>query len=127
MPTIFAANESSVLVNGTAVEGVRALEYSRQQARESLYALGSSERIGVVSGASIVHGRLTVVSTSPTLDGLAPNTPFQISAQLRHGDAKVNVTFDECFTEDKTLGLSVGGQAEATYAFTATRVREEAG
>jgi len=127
MPTIFAANESKVMVNGTAVEGVRSLEYARHQTRDSLYAVGSAERIGVTSGASLVRGELRVLSTSPTLDGLAPDASFQVSALLKHGGASLNVTLDECYLEDKQLDLSVGGQAEAVYSFTATRVREEPG
>lgn len=127
MPNIYAANESKVLVNGTAVEGVRSLEYVRHEARDSLYAMGSAERIAVTAGASLVQGRLRVLSTSPTLDGLATDASFQVSAQLKHGASSLTVTFDECFLERKNLELSVGGQAEAVYSFTATRIREEAG
>jgi hypothetical protein len=127
MPNIYAASESKVLVNGTTVEGVRSLEYARHQTRDSHYAIGSTERIGVTSGGSLVQGRLRVLSTSPTLDGLAADASFQVSAQLKHGATSFTVTFDECFLDDKNLELSVGGQAEAVYSFTATRISEEAG
>ena len=127
IPPIYTANESKVLINDTTVDGVRSLEYARRQARESLYAMGSAERIGVVSGAGIVQGRLRVLSTSPTLDALDSGASFQVSAQLKHGSSSLVVTFDECYLDDKSLELSVGGQAEAVYSFTATRVHEVAG
>lgn len=126
MPTIYAANESAVLVAGQPVEGVRALEYAKEQARESLYAMGSAERIGVTSGAAIVRGRLRVLSTSPALDAIPPDASFQITAQLKHGQSALHVDFQECYLEGKTMEMSVGGQAEAVYTFTATRVAEEA-
>jgi hypothetical protein len=52
VPTLFAANESQVLVAGNAVEGVRSIDYRRVQARENVYGLGSHERIGLVGGSS---------------------------------------------------------------------------
>lgn len=124
MPTIFAANESRVLVDGEAVEGVRAIEYRRFQARENIYGLGGAERIGLVSGAMVVEGRLKVASTSKKLDGIAPSKAFQISAQLQHGDSKLSVSFDECYIQEKTFELGAGTHGEAVYSFTATRVNE---
>jgi hypothetical protein len=125
MPTIFAANESNVLVDGTAVEGVVALEYRRRQARANVYALGSAERIGIVSGLQAVEARLTVASTSPGLDALPPEQPFQVSAQLKRGDTSFTVTFDECLLAEKEFALNVGEHGQAVYGFTAARVREE--
>ena len=55
--TIFAANESQVLVNGKAVDGVRSLEYRVVQTRENIYGLGTNERIGTVSGARTKRSR----------------------------------------------------------------------
>ena len=123
--TIFAANESQILLNGKSIDGARALEYRRVQARESIYGLGTSERIGVVSGAQVLEGKITVASTSPALDGVPLDQPFQISAVLVHGSTRMTVTFDECFLLDKTFDLGVGGHGESVYAFTATRAREE--
>lgn len=127
IPPIYTANESKVLINDTTVEGVRSLEYAHRRAQESLYAMGSAERVAVVSGASVVQGRLRVLSTSPTLDALEAGVSFQVSAQLKHGSSSYTVTFDECYLDDKSLELSVGGQAEAVYSFNATRVHEVAG
>jgi hypothetical protein len=125
VPTILAANESSVLVDGKSIDGIQSIEYRRQEVRSNIYALGSSERIGVVSGASSVEGSLTVASTSPALDALDPEKPFQISAQLKHGDTHITVTFDECFMEEKEFRLAVGIHGEAVYNFSAARVRQE--
>ena len=127
MPTLFAANESSVLVDEEAVDGVRGIDYRRHQVRENVYALGSGERIGMVSGPMSVFGRIRVASTSAKLDGLSGQTPFQIIAQLVHGETKMTVTFDECNLVEKHFEIGVGGVGEAVYDFTATRVREQLG
>jgi hypothetical protein len=125
MPTIYAANESSVLLDGKPIEGVRGIEYVRQQDFESVYAMGSPERIGVAAGRSLVSGKLRVASTAPALDKLESTKQFQLSAQLVHGKAKLTVTFDECQMDGRSLQLDVAGTAESVYTFTATRVREE--
>jgi hypothetical protein len=121
---IFAANESSVLLDGKPIEGVRAIEYRQLRARTNIYALGSAERIGLVSGQQVVEARLKVASSDPRLDGLDPKTAFQIAAQLTDGTSKKTVTFDECYMTETSLELGVGSHGEAQYAFTATRVRE---
>lgn len=123
--TIFAANESQVLVNGKAVDGVRALEYRKLQARENVYGLGSQERIGLVSGAQVYEGRIRVASTSQTLDQIKTEDKLQISALLVHGTTKMTVTFDECYLQEKSFDLSAGSFGEAVYTFSATRAREE--
>jgi hypothetical protein len=125
VPTLFAANESAVMIDGERIEGVRAVEYRKQQARENVYALGSGERIGMVSGAQVVEGLIRVASTNAALDGKLGEAQFQITAQLQHGETAMTVTFDECYLMDKEFSLGVGGVGEATYRFTATRVREE--
>lgn len=127
MPTIFAANESTVLVNGEPVEGVRSVEYRHRQARQGVYALGSAERVGVASGARVVEGRLRVVSTSPALNGLVGEEPFQVTAQFRQGETTMTVSLDDCHLSEKSFEMGASGHGEALYAFTAARVREEAG
>lgn len=125
MPTVFAANESAVLVNGTALEGVRALEYRVHTVRHDLHAIGSSERIGVVSGRRTVEGRLRVASSAPALDALVGgNEYFQIAAPLRQAGNEVTISFDECLLTEKSFTMAAGGHGEAIYSFTATRVRE---
>lgn len=127
MPTIFAANESQVLVDGQAIEGVRAIEYRKVQSRENVFGLGSAERIGMVSGPQVLEGRIRVASTAAGLDALTVDQQFQVSAVLRHGETNMTVTFDECYLLEKTFEMGVGGHGEAVYSFTATRMREEMG
>jgi hypothetical protein len=127
MPTILAASESSLLLDGKPVEGIRSIEYRQVQARSSVYALGSAERIGMTSGPIMVEGLMRVVSTSDALNKLTGDKGFQVSAQLKHGDTKMTVTFDECFLKEKSFTMEVGGEGEALYSFTAARVREEMG
>lgn len=125
MPTIYAANESSVLVDGQAVEGVQALEYRRLAQRSNIYAVGSAERIGVISGGISVDGRIRVASASPSLDAKMGDAFVQITAVLRHGETEVTLSFQDCLLTEKTFALGVGGHGEATYAFTATRVSQD--
>lgn len=127
MPTIFAASESQVLVDGKAIEGVRSIEYRRVQSRENVFGLGSGERVGMISGPHWLEGRIRVASTAAALDAVGPDKPFQVSAMLVHGETRMTVTFDECFLLEKTFDLGVGGFGESLYSFTATRAREEMG
>jgi hypothetical protein len=127
MATIFSANESTLLVDGKPVEGVRSIEYRHQQVRDNVYALGQAERIGMTSGPQVVEGRLKIASTSPQLGALAADVSFQLTAQFKRGETKMTVTFDECFLLEKSFSMGAGGHGEASYAFTATRVREEIG
>ncbi len=123
MPTIFAASESTVLIDGNPVEGVQSIDYRMRRNRSNVYALGSTERVGIVSGGYDVEGRLRVASSSPPLDGLAGEQLFQIVAQLKHGDQQSTVTFDDCYLTEKTFALTVNGHGEAVYSFSAARVR----
>jgi len=126
MTTIFAANESAVLVDGEPVQGVQAIEYRRRTARTNVYAVGGAERIGVVGGPIQVEGRIRVASTSPLLDRSRGAGEFlQITAQLRRGDQTVTVAFDEVMLTEKSFEMTTGGHGESVYSFSATRVREE--
>lgn len=124
MPTVFSANQSAVLVDGTAVEGVRSVEYRTNTVRSDLYAVGSSERISVITGQRSVEGRLRIASTAPPLDALVGDDFFQIAAPLRHGDTEITVSFDECLLTEKSFAMDAGGHGETVYTFTATRVRD---
>lgn len=124
MPTVFSANESAVMVDGTPIEGVRSVEYRTNTVRNDLYAIGSSERIGVITGGRSVEGRIRVASSAPPLDALVGDAFFQIAAPLRQGDTEITVSFDECLLTEKSFSMGAGGHGETVYAFTATRVRE---
>jgi hypothetical protein len=121
--TIFAANESSVQVNGTPLEGVRSIDYRARQARTNVYALGSAERVGMVSGAQFVEGTIRVASTAPALDKLKPDERFDLLVGLRQGEATTEVAFDECVLTEKAFEMGASGHGEAVYSFIAVRVR----
>jgi hypothetical protein len=121
--TIFAANESSVQVNGAPLEGVRSIDYRAQRARTNVYALGSPERVGMISGPQSVDGTIRVASTAAVLDKLAPEATFDLLVSLHHGQAVTEVAFDECVLTEKSFDMSASGHGEAVYSFTAIRVR----
>jgi hypothetical protein len=125
MSILFAANESMVLVNGEAVEGVQTIEYRHVQQRENIYAVGRAERIGQIAGPLSVEGRLKVNSTSQSLMAITGDTSFQVTAQLNHGETAMTLVFDECYMTQKDFELGVGGVAATVYTFSATRIREE--
>lgn len=125
MPTLFAASESIVKVGNDTIEGVRAIEYRHQQMRSNIYALGTTERIGMVSGAQSIEGRLRVASTSDVLNQMAGE--FQVIAILKHGAIQMTVTFDECYMLEKNFSIEVNGHGEVVYTFSAARMREEVG
>ena len=131
MPTILSAKESQVLLagpNGDAgapIEGLQAITYRVNRSRQDIPAIGSDERIGVDFGLKVVIGTLMVKSTNDTLNtSLANNETFQITANLKKGDLTKTVAFDECYLDDKQVGLDANGVLVTTYTFTATRVRE---
>ncbi|MDB6062023.1 MAG: hypothetical protein JWM78_2126 [Verrucomicrobiaceae bacterium] len=126
MPQLFTAFASEVKINEETVEGLQSIEYNVVKNRQQVGAIGTDERIAVYFGIKNVAGTLRVASINATLDGfLQANTSFSVSATLRNGDAKRTVSFDSCYLEEKSFGLSSEGHAETVYAFTATRVREE--
>lgn len=126
MPQIFNAFSSEVKVNDETIEGLQSIEFSQAKSRRDIGAIGTDERIGVYFGMKTVAGRLRVASANATLDKLLQdNGKFSITAALRHGEATRNVTFDDCFLDDKAFAMSAQGHGETLYSFTATRVREE--
>lgn len=130
MASVFTANSSAVLIGGERVPGVRSIDYQHRRAQESVYALGSAERVAVIYGGTSVAGRIVVASASEALDALlASGESFQVVTNLSARpdlEAERTVAFDGCYMTGKTFNLSAGGHAEAVYEFTATRMREEA-
>jgi len=126
MPQIYTAFASEAKVNEETIEGLQSVEYKQLKSRHDVGAIGTDERIGVYFGLKVVAGNLRVASASPTLDKLLQgNESFTLSVTLRHGDTKRNVTFDNCFLDQKQFALGTESHGETVYTFTATRVREE--
>jgi translation elongation factor EF-1beta len=130
MATVFVAQRSSVLIDGHAVEGLQSLAFRVVTEREDIRAVGSSERIDVSFGLRIVHGEIVVKSANYGLDAhLNEQSKFQLVVNLKKDPAadapKRTLSFDDCFVEGKSFGMDAGGTAVTTYAFSATRVREE--
>lgn len=125
MPTILAANRSSVLIGGKALDGLQEITFQTVRPRSDIPAIGTDERIGVIFGTTSVTGTLRVRSASKDLDDLlAGKGAFQIMASLKPSgsDEATTVTMDECFLEGKGFGMVAGGVAEVVYQFSATRV-----
>jgi hypothetical protein len=132
MPTILSATESQVLLAGpdgdagSPIEGLQAISYRVDRSRQDVAAIGTDERIDVVFGLKLVSGTLTVKSTSDALNTILANKDtFQITANLKKGDLTKTVAFDQCYMDNKQVGLDANGVVVTTYSFTATRVREE--
>jgi len=129
MPTVFSANRSSILVDGEAVEGLQSIAFRVVTEREDIRAIGSNERVDVIFGLRTVQGELVIRSASIKLDGLLQNrAKFQLVTSLKRTegtDDTRTLSFDDCFVEGKSFRLDAHGSAATTYAFTATRVREE--
>lgn len=126
MAQIYSAFASEVKVNDETIEGLQAIEYRQAKSRSDVGAVGTDERIAVYFGTKIVNGKLRVASANVTLDTLlAENTEFSISATLKHGETTRQVSFDNCYLDDKSFVMASQGHGETIYSFTATRVREE--
>lgn len=126
MAQIYNAFASEVKVNDETIEGLQAIEYRQVKNRSDVGAVGTDERIAVYFGTKIVNGKLRVASANVTLDTLLEaNTEFSISATLKHGETTRQVSFDNCYLDDKTFQMAAQGHGETVYTFTATRVREE--
>ena len=130
MAKVFAANSSNILLDGKPIEGLQSLAYRVVTEREDIRAIGSNERIDVSFGLRTVQGEIVVKSLSVELDTYHEKlSKFQLVVNLKKDPAadapKRMLSFDDCFLENKAMGMDAGGTAVTTYAFTATRLREE--
>ncbi|MFP2910864.1 hypothetical protein ACLESD_38685 [Pyxidicoccus sp. 3LFB2] len=129
MPTVFSANRSSVLVDGEAVEGLQSLAFRVVTEREDIRAIGTNERVDVIFGLRTVQGEMVIRSANLKLDGLLQaRARFQLVTNLKRTEGNEEtrtLSFDDCFVEGKSFQLDAHGSAATTYAFTATRIREE--
>jgi hypothetical protein len=125
MAQIYTAFASEVKVNEETLAGLQAIEYQVIKNRQHVGAIGTDERIAVYFGLRIVIGKLRVASASVKLDDLLQkNEEFSISATLKHGSTQRQITFDQCFVEEKTFGMTSATHGETIYSFTATSVTE---
>lgn len=128
MPAIYSANKSNVLIDGEAVDGLQSLAFRVVTEREDIRAVGADERIDVSFGLRTVQGEIVVRSAALKLDELLRDRAvFQLVANLKKDDSGEMraYSFDDCFVEGKSFDMGAGGTAVTTYAFSATRVREE--
>jgi hypothetical protein len=129
MPTVFSANRSTVLIDGKPVEGLQSLIFRVVTEREDIRAIGSNERVDVLFGLRTVRGELVARSASLALDALLDKrAKFQLVANLKRTEGTDDVrtlSFDDCFVEGKGFQMDAHGSAVTTYAFSATRIREE--
>jgi hypothetical protein len=130
MATVFSANRSNVLLDGKRIEGVQLLAFRVVTEREDVRAVGSDERVATTFGLRVVQGEIIVRSASYELDvHLEKRSKFQLVASLKKDEAadspKRTLSFDECFVETKDFSLGASGTAQTSYAFSATRMREE--
>jgi hypothetical protein len=124
-----SAQESKVTIDGEEVVGLQSIDFKITRTQADISAIGWLERIGVDSGQVIVKGSITVHSLNTHLDELLYQpvpTPFSMVVTLKKGDEQIKqITFDECYLDDKSFGMEATGVGLTTYNFTATRAREE--
>ena len=126
MAEFYTATSSEVKVNNETIAGLQAIEYTMLRNRQHVGAVGTDERIAVYFQLKVVMGRLRVASANKTLDGLLQSmAKFTVTATLKHGDTSRNVSFDDCYMEDKQFSMTAQNHGEAIYTFSATRLREE--
>ena len=127
---VVSAAKSKVLVEGNEIPGVQSVDFKVRRRQADIEAIGVAERIGIEQGQVIVTGSLRISSLNTALDDyLYPVDPpgFNMVLTLNVGvGIKVRqITFDECYLDDKTFEMTANGVGVTTYNFTATRVREE--
>jgi hypothetical protein len=130
MATVYAASRSTVLVDGEQIDGLQSLTFRVVTEQEDVRGVGSSERVAVIFGLRTVQGELAVRSANIKLDTfLQQQGRFQLVANLRQTDAqdspKRTLSFDDCYTTEKSFNVGPGGSVLTSYGFTATRLREE--
>ncbi len=126
---IWSATESKVMVDSTEVEGLQSIEFKVSRSRSDIVAVGQPLRQGVEYGVKVITGKLKVKSTNPALDEKLEKTDlddakFTLQAQLKKGSKSKNVTFQDCYLDDRDFSVDVNGVGISTYTFTATDLQE---
>jgi hypothetical protein len=126
---IWSATESKVMIDSTEVEGLQSIEFKVSRSRSDIVAVGQPLRQGVEYGVKVITGKLKVKSTNPALDEKLEKTDlddakFTLQAQLKKGSKSKNVTFQDCYLDDRDFSVDVNGVGISTYTFTATDLQE---
>lgn len=127
--TIWSATESKVMVDSTEVEGLQSIEFKVNRSRADIVAVGKPVRQGVEYGVKVINGKLRVKSSCPPLDkklseDKLEEAKFTLQAQLKKGGQSKNVTFQDCYLDDREFAMDVNGVGVAVYTFSATDIQE---
>jgi hypothetical protein len=131
--TILTANNTTILIDGKKIPGLRSVSYKTIRNRQDVPEIGLNERIGVVFGRWKITGTVIVNSVSEGLNKhMEDDSPFQIVITMLvppltpdGQEATKKLTFDNCHLDDREFSLDAHGYALTTYTFTSTRIREE--
>ena len=122
---IYTAAGSEAKVNEETIDGLQSIDYRVVRNRHDVGAVGTNERVAVYYGLTVVVGRIRVASVNAKLDELLRDgSSFDLSVQLKHGDAERSVAFQQCHMDDKSFALDTEHHGETIYTFTASRVEE---
>jgi len=127
---IVSAAKSKVLVEGVELAGVQSLDFKVQRRQADIEAIGVAERIGIEQGQVIVTGSLRISSLNTDLDNFLypvdpPGFNMVLTLNVAEGTKVRQITFDECYLDDKSFEMTANGVGVTAYNFTSTRVREE--
>lgn len=127
---VVSAAKSKVLVEGVEIPGIQSVDFKVRRRQADIEAIGVAERIGIEQGQVIVTGSLRISSLNTALDDyLYPVDPpgfnMVLTLNVAEGTKVRQITFDECYLDDKTFEMTANGVGVTAYNFTATRVREE--
>jgi hypothetical protein len=125
----WSATESKVMIESTEVEGLQSIEFKVNRSRSDIVAVGQPLRQGVEYGVKVITGKLKVKSSNSALDEKLSKTDldeakFTLSAQLKKGSRSKNITFQDCYLDDREFAMDVNGVGIAIYTFSATDVQE---
>jgi hypothetical protein len=125
----WSATESKVMIGATVVEGLQSIEFKVNRSRSDIVAVGQPLRQGVEYGVKVITGKLKVKSSNHELDEKLSkidldDAKFTLQAQLKKGTHTKNITFQDCYLDDREFTMDVNGVGIAIYTFSATNVEE---
>jgi hypothetical protein len=112
------------------IAGVQSIDFKVRRRQADIEAIGVAERIGIESGQVIVTGSLRISSLNTALDDFLypidpPGFNMVVTLNVAEGTKVRQITFDECYLDDKTFEMTANGVGVTAYNFTSTRAREE--